>query len=589
MPSRRAARLALPACLTLLVFGLSLVSVHWRPAGSDTAVWWPAAGVWTAWLLHTRRPHRWRVLAAVAAASAAANLVGGRPIALSLAFGALNALEPLTTLWWLSRQGPVRPRIDTVADAARFIVGSLLGALVIGVGAATTVVLLLDGSWPVSVRTVLVSHWAATLVIAPVLMVPQHRATVVARGLAEQAAQWTCAIAVPAAVFAPHQRLPLAFLVVPPLVWGAVRFSPRRVAWQLVAVGGLTALLTVRGDGPFADSGGRSPGVVVGLLQVFLVVLSTVMLVLALATDDRRRDAAEVSEREAMYRGGFADALLGMLLVRYDGAVLRVLHLNDVAARLLAAPADSLVGTAWCRCIAASDLPGFEAGVLRVLAGEAPGWHGEVQMDVGGRQRWMEVALAPSGRHLELDQPLLSVQMMDVTERRAGHEQMAHLALHDPLTALPNRMLLMDRIASAHARAARTGAGFSVHFLDLDGFKPINDAGGHARGDEVLREVAASLRAQVRESDTVARVGGDEFVVVTEGADVDLAAVRRRLREAVERQVVVGGSSHPLRVSIGSACSTPGSSAEALLQAADAAMYDDKRSRKAAGHLTTAG
>src|SRR6476469_4712021 len=127
MPSRsRLVRLALPAALTLLVFGLSLVSVNWRPAGSDTAVWWPAAGVWTAWLLHTRRPQRWRVLVAVAAASTAANVVGGRPLVLSLVFGALNALEPLTTAWWLSRSGPVRPRIDTVVDAARFVVPSLL-------------------------------------------------------------------------------------------------------------------------------------------------------------------------------------------------------------------------------------------------------------------------------------------------------------------------------------------------------------------------------------------------------------------------------------------------------------------------------
>ncbi|MEO7746366.1 MAG: diguanylate cyclase, partial [Actinomycetota bacterium] len=504
----RATRLAVPAGLTLLVFVLCLASVRLRPAGSETAIWWPATGVGTAWLLCARPSRRRWVMVAVGVASAAANLVGGRSLAISTAFGVINVLEPLATVWWFTRGSQPTRRLRTVPDAARFVVASLLGAIVVGIGAGLTIDLLLDGSFWVSARTVVISHWAATLVISPLALVHTGR-TGVRRDAVERVAQWLTVLAVTLAVFAPHQHLPLAFLTLPPLVWGAVRFSPRRVAGQLIVVGVIALLQTVVGNGPFAVQS-MSPRVVVGLVQLFLIVASTVMLVLVLSTDERRRGAAEVAEREAMYRGGFADAMLGMMLMRSDGDVLRVVHLNDVAARLLADQASALVGTAWCRRIVAADLASFESGVNRVLDGSAPGWHGEVRMDVDGVERWMEIAFAPSGTVSAGEEPMLSVQLMDVTDRRASQDAMARMALQDPLTSLPNRLLLMDRIEGALTRSHRSGATFTLHFLDLDGFKPVNDAGGHAFGDSVLREVAVALRRQVRDSDTVARIGGDE-------------------------------------------------------------------------------
>jgi len=582
----RAARLAVPSGLTLLVFVLCLASVRLRPAGSETAIWWPAAGVGTAWLLLSRPLRRPWVLAAIGVASAAANLIGGRSLLVSASFGVINVLEPAVTAWWFTRGTQPLRRLRTVPDAARFVVASLLGAIVVGVGAGLTIDLLIDGSFWVSTRTVLVSHWAATLVLAPLPLVQVGRTGVRRDGL-ERVAQWVTVLVVTLAVFAPRQHLPLAFLTLPPLVWGAVRFSPRRVAGQLVVVGVIALLRTVAGDGPFAV-GSMAPRVVVGLVQLFLIVASTVMLVLVLSTDERRRGAAEVAEREAMYRGGFVDAMLGMLLVRSDGDVLRIVHLNDVAARLLGNSPDALTGTAWCRRVVQTDLVGFEAGVRRVLDGAAPGWHGEVRMDVDGRERWMEIAFAPSGTHSEDDEPMLSVQLMDVTDRRESQDAMARMALQDPLTSLPNRLLLMDRIEGALTRSHRSGSTFTLHFLDLDGFKPVNDAGGHAYGDLVLREVAVALRHQVRDSDTVARIGGDEFVVLVEGSAVGAEVLVPRLRRAVERTLVIDGQDYPLQVSVGSATSSSSSTALNLLHEADLAMYADKRARKAARSLTTA-
>ena len=104
----------------------------------------------------------------------------------------------------------------------------------------------------------------------------------------------------------------------------------------------------------------------------------------------------------------------------------------------------------------------------------------------------------------------------DVTEQRRSQATIAHMALHDPLTDLPNRMLFTDRLQTAIALAKRTGL-FAVHYLDVDNFKPVNDNFGHQAGDELLIGVAKLLSRTVRENDTVARLGGDEFAIVQTG------------------------------------------------------------------------
>ena len=107
--------------------------------------------------------------------------------------------------------------------------------------------------------------------------------------------------------------------------------------------------------------------------------------------------------------------------------------------------------------------------------------------------------------------------MRDITERKALEAQLTHQATHDPLTGLPNRTLLLDRLGQILARARRDSAPCAVLFLDLDRFKEINDTLGHAAGDQLLVAVAARLRARPREQDTLARLGGDEFVALLEG------------------------------------------------------------------------
>jgi diguanylate cyclase len=161
-----------------------------------------------------------------------------------------------------------------------------------------------------------------------------------------------------------------------------------------------------------------------------------------------------------------------------------------------------------------------------------------------------------------------------------GLRRARSLALRDPLTALPNRVLLEDRIQQALARSQRTGEAFTIICVDLDGFKDVNDVRGHGAGDAVLRSLARRFEAIVRASDTVARVGGDEFVILSLGTgdDEQAAALVGRLRHALRRPFRVEGSTVEIDGSVGWAVyPTDGATAPELMARADGQMYATKR------------
>jgi len=167
---------------------------------------------------------------------------------------------------------------------------------------------------------------------------------------------------------------------------------------------------------------------------------------------------------------------------------------------------------------------------------------------------------------------------IDVSERVATEQALAHRATHDELTTLPNRQLFRDRLAQALRESKRFGLNLVVLFVDLDNFKLVNDSLGHAAGDELLRTVARRLQGCLRQTDTVARFGGDEFVVLLLGeAETDVLRVVDRITEALRRPVELAGSMHYVTASIGYArCPQHGDEAGVLLQRADIAMYQAK-------------
>ena len=171
----------------------------------------------------------------------------------------------------------------------------------------------------------------------------------------------------------------------------------------------------------------------------------------------------------------------------------------------------------------------------------------------------------------------------DITERKAHEERLARRAYHDPLTGLPNHALLMDRLEHAVARARRRGTSLTVLFLDLDGFKAVNDALGHECGDRLLEEVGRRLDLSVRSSDTVARLGGDEFVVLLEeiGDEGEAALAADRIKKGLEAPFEIGRRELPLTASIGVAVGpSAGGGPLGLLRDADLAMYRAKERGK---------
>jgi diguanylate cyclase (GGDEF)-like protein len=176
---------------------------------------------------------------------------------------------------------------------------------------------------------------------------------------------------------------------------------------------------------------------------------------------------------------------------------------------------------------------------------------------------------------------LVSMAKRFDAELRSLHDQLAHLALHDPLTGLANRALLVDHLDRALGRLERRRLGLAVVFVDLDGFKVVNDLGGHACGDKVLATVAGRLTQCVRPADLLARLGGDEFVAVLEDLPdpaEEACRLAERLRTVASEPVSVRGRLVRITVSVGAAVVRRGGhSTDELLGRADAAMYEAKR------------
>jgi diguanylate cyclase (GGDEF)-like protein/PAS domain S-box-containing protein len=175
--------------------------------------------------------------------------------------------------------------------------------------------------------------------------------------------------------------------------------------------------------------------------------------------------------------------------------------------------------------------------------------------------------------------------LRDISERRQLEVSLAMQALHDPLTGLPNRRLLLESLPRATQRADRTGKAMGVYFIDLDGFKHVNDTCGHDAGDEVLREFACRIRDSVRAVDMVARLAGDEFVVVCEAfaeAQANAEMIAAKLLRVADAPYVIGTQQRRLSSSVGVAVYVPGSGLDgsALLARADQAMYASKHGGK---------
>lgn len=302
--------------------------------------------------------------------------------------------------------------------------------------------------------------------------------------------------------------------------------------------------------GPSAHSGGR-----IWLIAAVALASALVIAITALAV---------VIDRYLTDLKGFADATLEGLAVVRDG---RIVEANVRFRDLMEMPEGRLIGLSADACLIASDgRPVSQERAKPVEATPRFGAAGRV-FEVGVH------TIEYRGRACEV------LAVRDLTERQAAQRRIEYLARHDGLTDLPNRTLFEDRLDHALAGARRSGESVAVLALDLDRFKAVNDLFGHAEGDRVLKDVAAMLKRCVRESDTVARIGGDEFVILQMGGARHQGArvLVERILDAFRVEMNPARDPTAVGVSIGVAL-YPDDAADssALRQAADVALYRAK-------------
>jgi diguanylate cyclase (GGDEF)-like protein len=214
-------------------------------------------------------------------------------------------------------------------------------------------------------------------------------------------------------------------------------------------------------------------------------------------------------------------------------------------------------------------------------------WRGEIcNRTKAGREYWAMTSISPV---LDGDGRIVNYIGVseDITQKILQEQHIRFLALHDPLTGLANRNLFIDRLSQAVSYAERHGTSAVLMYIDLDDFKDVNDTYGHEAGDTVLKEVGRRLLTCIRSVDSVARVGGDEFVIILQDmtGDREVEQVVRRVRERIALPVELGeGRTCRVGASLGmSVCPDDGKDVDTLLRKADLAMYAVKKSHGQAG------
>ncbi|SEO75679.1 PAS domain S-box-containing protein/diguanylate cyclase (GGDEF) domain-containing protein [Trujillonella endophytica] len=333
----------------------------------------------------------------------------------------------------------------------------------------------------------------------------------------------------------------------------------------------LCALLVPTGMEAVNDMGGveEEPGLllVVSVLLVGLLFARTMLLV--------RAEAAARARLVSQQRYSAA-------LAAHSSDAVVVLGRNG---QLLSDPATLPAEYQRGRGIESADLvrelgadPG-EALAMFLRAIEAAGEMVDAELECArqGEAYWYGVRLADLTD--DPDVRGVVIHITDITARKRAEEALAHQAFHDALTGLANRALFADRVDQALRRGARSGGRPAVVFIDLDGFKGVNDTLGHAAGDALLRGVAARLRGVVRIEDTVARLGGDEFALLVEQSGADEAvATAQRVLDALAEPFPLDGQSVTVSGSVGIAVGDAASTSDSLVGDADIAMYAAKLS-----------
>ena len=310
-------------------------------------------------------------------------------------------------------------------------------------------------------------------------------------------------------------------------------------------------------------------------MQELAQELGTHQIELEMQNEELRRAQEELEASRSRYADLYDFAPIGYLTFDKDGLIREV---NLTGAGLLGEDRRRLIDKPFSVFVFKDDLDTFRAHLRETLNRETR-QIGEIRIrrkdgSVVPVQLQSVAAEGPEG-----DSPSCRTAVIDITERKRMEEAILHRAHHDPLTDLPNRLLFKDILLIELAKAQRGKKKFAVLFLDLDRFKYINDTLGHDNGDQLLKEVAERLRRSVRASDTVSRLGGDEFnIFLSEISNADdIIPIAQKVVDSFRDPFVIGGHEFNMSTSIGvSIYPEDGESMEVLFKNADIAMYHAK-------------
>ncbi|MGG7607074.1 EAL domain-containing protein [Massilia sp. BKSP1R2A-1] len=289
----------------------------------------------------------------------------------------------------------------------------------------------------------------------------------------------------------------------------------------------------------------------------------------------RRKARLRLQESEEFFRLTFNQAAVGIVLLAADGRVLRT---NSKMSQILGYSEIELLSRFYQQFMSEEDLADEQALIGGLKAGEITEYQREKRLlRRDGARVWVSVTVS-SMRDANGNQRFICV-VKDIQRQKQAEEALLRMANHDALTGLPNRVLMQDRLGQAIMHAHRTRRQVAVMFIDLDRFKHVNDSLGHDAGDQLIVEIARRLSNSLRESDTVARQGGDEFVVVLPdlAGEDDAAKVARKLLDNLFQPMMLRGQEVFPSGSIGIAMyPRDGQDSTTLLKCADSAMYGSK-------------
>jgi diguanylate cyclase (GGDEF)-like protein/PAS domain S-box-containing protein len=302
---------------------------------------------------------------------------------------------------------------------------------------------------------------------------------------------------------------------------------------------------------------------------------------------ERKRAENELAQREKRFRTIVEKSWSGVVLLDGD---LRFSFAGSSTQHLIGYQDQELLGRHLFEFVHPHELEGARAVFTKVVEMPNHEAHGELRFrHKDGRWVWLE-GFSQNLLH-EPSVGAIVLNYRDVSQRKETEKQLEYRAYYDALTALPNRLLFRDRLVNGLAAAQRNRVGVAVMYLDLDHFKLVNDGLGHSFGDRLLGEVAQRLRGALRASDTISRIGGDEFSIllpeVTSAESV--AGVARKILDALAEPFRIEGHELFVTASIGISCYPgDGEDAETLLKCADAAMYRSKELGRNQAQLFTA-